>query len=161
MARVPFEPPSYVASLRACVDGYAGAHHEAVLRAPDVFAFFTRLFEDPELPPSARPLVSAVLAYFVAPNDVLAEEDLGPFGLLDDLYVAAHVYQLLRREMPAGVLETAWQKRGRAPAKSIRGRPASSPDDEDLDEVMSVVRTESRAAVGKLGRAALKLAGVA
>jgi uncharacterized membrane protein YkvA (DUF1232 family) len=158
---VPFEPPSYVASLRACVDGYDGAHREAVLRAPDVFAFFARLFEDPELPSGARPLVSAVLAYFVVPNDVLPEEDLGPFGLLDDLYVAAHVYQLLRRELPGAVLETAWQKRGRAPAKSIRGRPSTLPgDDDDLEEVMALVRSESRAAVGKQGRAALKLAGI-
>ncbi len=157
-----FEAPSYVALLHACVDGYDGAHRDAVVRAPDVFAFFTRLFEEPELPASARPLVNAVLAYFVAPNDVLPEEDLGPFGFLDDLYVAAHVYQLLRREVPAGLLETAWQKRGRPAAKSIRGRPATLPgDDDDLDTVMAVVRTESKAAIGKQARAALKLAGIA
>ncbi len=156
-----FEPPDYLASLHACVDGYDGAHREAVVRAPDVFAFFARLFQDPELPSSARTLVNAVLAYFVAPHDALSEEELGPFGLLDDLYVAAHAFQLLRRELSGDVLQTAWQKRGRAAAQSIRGRrepPAD--DDEDVEEVMATVRSESRAAIGKHGREALKLAGI-
>lgn len=158
---MPFEPPNYLASLRACVDGYDGAHREAVVRAPDVFAFFSRLFQDPDLPASARTIVNGVLAYFVAPHDVLPEEDLGPFGLLDDLYVAAHAYQVLRRELSGEQLETAWRKRGRAAANSIRGRPTTqSGEDESLDDVMALVRAESRTAVGKLGREALKLAGV-
>lgn len=158
---MPFEGPDYLASLHACVEGYDGAHRDAVVRAPDVFAFFARLFQDPELPASARTVVNAVLAYFVAPHDTLSEEELGPFGLLDDLHVAAHAYQLLRRELPGDVLETAWLKRGRPLAHSIRGRPAPARvDDEELDEVMAIVRAESRAAVGKQGREALKLAGI-
>jgi uncharacterized membrane protein YkvA (DUF1232 family) len=158
---VPFEAPNYLAALHACVAGYDGAHRDAVIRAPDVFAFFARLFQEPDLPQSARVLVNAVLAYFVAPHDVLPEEDLGPFGLLDDLYVAAHAYQVLRRELDGELLESAWRKRGRAAAKSIRGRPTTLPDDDDLDQVMAVVRSESRAAVGKAGRDALKMAGIA
>jgi uncharacterized membrane protein YkvA (DUF1232 family) len=160
-AGVAFEPPSYLESLHLCVHGYQGAHREAIMRAPDVFAFFARLFQDPDLPDGSRAIVNAVLAYFVAPHDVMPEDDLGPFGLLDDLYVAAHAYQLLRRELAEDKLKLAWEKRGRAAAKSIRGRPPTSPGDhEDLDEVMNVVRQESRSAVGKLGRAALKLAGI-
>lgn len=155
-----FEGPAFGEALRACVEGYDGAHGAAVCWAPDVFELFARLFAEPELPEHARPIVNAVLAYFVAPFDVLPEE-LGPYGLLDDLYVAAHAYQLLRRELPEELLLRAWRRRGKSPPQSVKGKASKDDDgDGDLDEVMAIVRHESRIAVGKQGRAALKLAGL-
>ncbi len=155
-----FEGPAFADALRDCVDGYEGAHGAAVCWAPDIFELFARLFAEPELPEHARPIVNAVLAYFVAPFDVLPEE-LGPFGLLDDLYVATHAYQLLRRELPEELLVRAWRRRGKSPPQSIKGK-ARKDDDAggDLEEVMATVRHESRIAVGKQGLAALKLAGL-
>jgi uncharacterized membrane protein YkvA (DUF1232 family) len=158
---VAFEPPSFADALRQCVHDYDGAHSAAVLRAPDVFELFARLFAEPDLPDHARPIVNAVLAYFVVPHDVMPEDDLGPFGLLDDLYVAAHAYQMLRRELPDELLARAWRRRGKSPPNSIRKRgPKDDDADGDLDEVMAEIRTQSKAAVGKLGRAALKMAGL-
>jgi len=156
-----FESPSYAESLRRCVASYGGAYASAVLRAPDVFEFYARLFAEPEFPDPQRPLVNAVLAYFVAPHDVLADDDLGPYGLLDDLFVAAHVYQLIRREVPFDLLHRAWLRRGKSPPNSIRGKKKKDDDgDGDLDAVMSLIRTESRAALGKQTKAALKMAGL-
>jgi uncharacterized membrane protein YkvA (DUF1232 family) len=156
-----FESPSYAEALRRCVASYDGAYSSAVLRAPDVFEFYARLFAEPDLPDPQRPLVNAVLAYFVAPHDVLADDDLGPYGLLDDLFVAAHVYQLIRREVPVELLQRAWLRRGKSPPHSIRGKKKKDDDgDGDLDAVMSLIRTESRAAIGKQTKAALKMAGL-
>ncbi|NUP07925.1 MAG: DUF1232 domain-containing protein [Polyangiaceae bacterium] len=155
-----FEAPSFAESLRLRVDTYDGAHGAAIRWAPDVFELFARLFAEPELPDHARPMVNAVLAYFVAPHDVLPE-DLGPFGLLDDLFVAAHAYHLLRRELPEELLERAWRRRGKSPPQSVRGK-RNKDDDGDgvLEDVMAVVRAESRAAVGKQARSVLKMAGL-
>jgi uncharacterized membrane protein YkvA (DUF1232 family) len=158
---VAFEAPNFAESLRLCVSGYEGAHAIAIRSAPDVFEFFARLFAEPELPDHVRVTVNAVLAYFVAPHDAMPEEDLGPYGLLDDLYVASHAYQLIRRELPAEFLERAWKRRGRSPPASIRGKRRREDDrDGDLEEVMAEVRSESRTAIGKLGRTALKMAGI-
>jgi uncharacterized membrane protein YkvA (DUF1232 family) len=155
-----YESPSYAEALRRCVADYGGAHSAAVMRAPDVFEFYARLFAEPDMPEPQRPLINAVLAYFVAPHDVL-EEDLGPFGLLDDLFVAAHVYQLLRREVPVELLQRAWLRRGKSPPHSIRGKKKKDDDgDGDLDDVMSLIKSESRAAIGKQSKAALKMAGL-
>lgn len=138
-----FEAPDYRAALRDCVAGYAGAHQQAIAAAPCVFTFFANLFANPDLSASARSAVASVLAYFVTPNDVMPEEELGPFGLLDDLYVAAYAFRLIRRgEVPQQMLQDAWNGDG------------------NLDEVMDTVYGESRAAVGKQGRQALKLAGL-
>jgi uncharacterized membrane protein YkvA (DUF1232 family) len=140
---VAFEPPSYADALRNCVRGYEGSHARAVLSVVDIFEFFSHLFASPALPPSARPVINAVLAYFVAPNDVMSEEELGPFGLLDDIYVATHAYHLIRADIPEDERQRAWTGEG------------------DLDEVMAMARAESRVACGKLARAALKMAGIA
>lgn len=132
----------YGDSLREFVKGYTGARERAVLRAPEVYAFFAHLFADDRVDREARRLVNGVLAYFVAPGDVLPEEDLGPYGLLDDLFVATHAFRLLRRELPDEVIVAAWTGEG------------------DLEEVFNLVHTEARAAVGKKSRDALRMAGM-
>lgn len=137
-----FEPPSYANALRACVAGYEGSHAPTVLRVVDIFELFARLFAHPDLPPNARPIVNAVLAYFVAPVDVMSEEELGPYGLVDDIYVATHAFHVLRREVPDDVMQDAWIGEG------------------DLDDVMNRARSDSKSALGKEGRAALRMAGL-
>jgi uncharacterized membrane protein YkvA (DUF1232 family) len=128
--------------LREFVQGYHGAYERSVLRAPDVYDLFAQLFADERVDREARQIVNGVLAYFVAPGDTMPEDELGPYGLLDDLFVAAHAFRRLRRELPDEVLVAAW----RAPG--------------DLDEVMTAIHAEARAAVGKKGREALRLAGL-
>jgi uncharacterized membrane protein YkvA (DUF1232 family) len=140
---MPFEAPEFVTSLRSFVATYEGARQRAIVRAPDVFELFARLFAEPELPREARGMINAVLAYFVVPDDVLPEAELGPFGLLDDLFVASHVFRILRRELPAGAIGRAWLGEG------------------DVDEVMDVIHGETRAELGKRTREALRLAGLA
>ncbi len=138
-----YEDTQFSGSLRRFVDGYRGVHERAVQHAPDVFELFARLFSSTRLDRASRQVVNGVLAYFVAPGDVLPEDALGPFGLLDDLYVAAHAFRMLRRELDADLIESAWRGDG------------------DVDEVMNLVYAEARAAVGHKGRDALRMAGLA
>ncbi|KIG15721.1 hypothetical protein DB30_05291 [Enhygromyxa salina] len=138
-----FEAPDFRAEIRRFVHGYVGAHQDAILRAGDVFDFYARLMIDTRVSGNARVHVACVLAYFVVPDDVLPEAELGPYGLLDDLYLAAHVYKILRRELPRNVLSEAWG------------------EDDALEQVMDVVYAESRAALGKLRKDVLRVAGLA
>jgi uncharacterized membrane protein YkvA (DUF1232 family) len=135
--------PDYGVELKSVAQSYRGKRERSVRRAGDVFDFYARLFADPRVPRYARGTVNAVLAYFVVPNDVMPEEEIGAFGLLDDLYVAAHGFRQLMRDVPAEVLLEAW-----------RG-------DDDLDTVMAEVHTDSRAELGKRCRDVLRMAGLA
>jgi uncharacterized membrane protein YkvA (DUF1232 family) len=137
-----FDAPDYAASLRHFVEGYEGARQRAVRLAPEVFTFFAHLLVDPRLPRDARHVVTSVLAYFVAPDDVMPEAELGPLGLMDDLFAAAHAYRTLRRELPTELLRDAWH------------------GDEDLDEAMALVHTETRAELGKRTKDVLRMAGL-
>jgi len=135
--------PDFGRQLRAAVENYHGRREQSIRRAGDVFDFYARLFEDPRVPRHARATVNAVLAYFVVANDVFPEEEEGPFGFLDDLYVAAHGVRQLRRDVAPEVLLDAWHGEG------------------DLDLVMAEVHADSRAEIGKRCRDVLKMAGLA
>jgi uncharacterized membrane protein YkvA (DUF1232 family) len=138
-----FESPDYLASLESCVAGYAGAYARTVLRAPRVFAFYSTLYGDERLDDASRDLVKTVLAYFVVPRDVMPEEELGPYGLLDDLFLAAHVYRLLGRlGLPADLLTDAWT------------------GEDDLETAMDEIYADSRAAVGHQRKDVLRMAGL-
>jgi uncharacterized membrane protein YkvA (DUF1232 family) len=137
-----FVAPSYLAALRVFVDGYEGTCGRSILIAGDVFGFYSRLFSSDGLDREARGLVSAVLAYFVVPHDILPEEELGPYGLIDDLYVAAHVFRLLRRMLPRELLADAWH------------------DDEPIERAFSRIYGECRSELGKRARLAIRLAGL-
>jgi uncharacterized membrane protein YkvA (DUF1232 family) len=137
-----FEAPDYATSLRRFVAGYRGARERAVLLAPEVFTFFARLLVDPRLSRDARHVVTSVLAYFVTPDDVLPEAELGPLGLMDDLFAASHAYRTLRRELPTELLSDAWQA------------------DEDLDDAMAMIHAETRAELGKRTKDVLRMAGL-
>lgn len=137
-----FEVPDYAASLGRFVHEYQGTRERAVRLAPEVFTFFARLLVDPRLPRTDRPTVTAVLAYFVVPDDVMPEAELGPLGLIDDLYAAAYAYRQLRRELPGDLLFDAWV------------------GDDDLDDAMSVVYSETRAELGKRTKDVLRMAGL-
>jgi uncharacterized membrane protein YkvA (DUF1232 family) len=137
-----FVAPDFRAELHRFVHGYEGAHENAILRAGDVFDLFARLMIDERVRGDSRTLVALVLAYFVLPDDVMPEAELGPWGLLDDLYLAAHVYRMLRRQLEPEILADAW-----------RG-------DDALEAVMDVVYSESRAAIGKTRKDVLRVAGL-
>ncbi len=137
-----FVAPDYRVEIRRFVHGYEGAHEGAILRAGDVFAFYTRLMIDDRVRGDAQMLVCAVLAYFVIPDDVLPEAELGPYGLVDDLFLAAHVFRMLQRQVPVEVLADAWA------------------EDDELTRVMDLIYSECRSALGKLRRDVLRVAGL-
>ncbi|MCA9650468.1 MAG: DUF1232 domain-containing protein [Myxococcales bacterium] len=137
-----FEVPDYAAALYRFVHEYEGSRQQAVRLAPEVFSFFARLLVDPRLPRTARSVVTSVLAYFVVPDDVMPEAELGPLGLMDDLYAASHAYRMLRRELPGDMLVDAWA------------------GDVPLDDAMTLVHSETRAELGKRTKDVLRMAGL-
>lgn len=136
------EPPDYAAALREFVGSYRGPREAAIRQAADIFDFYARLMMDARLPRHHRALVNAVLAYFVVPEDLFPEEELGPFGLVDNLYVSAAAFRMLARDTSYEVLSEAWRAEG------------------DLDAVMALVHKECRAAVGKKAKDVLRIAGL-
>lgn len=138
-----FPAPDYAAALHRFVYDYEGRRQVVVRLVPDVFSFYARLLVDERLGRSPRTTVTSVLAYFVVPDDVLPEAELGPLGLIDDLFAASYAYRLLRREVPAALLRDAW------------------PGEQSLDDAMALAYSETRSELGKRTRIVLRMAGLA
>ncbi len=95
--------------LVAKVRDYKGRREDLVRLAPDLFKFMTSLLGDKRTPGEARPLISAAIAYFVVPRDVIPEEVFGALALVDDVFICLHVSKQLIDIVGRELLSDHWQ----------------------------------------------------
>jgi uncharacterized membrane protein YkvA (DUF1232 family) len=84
----------------------------------------TRLLDDPALPKGMSPLVIAAMAYFIKPGDIIPEENLGPVGYVDDIFLCAFVADLVRKLSGDKILIRNWD--GKVPVIPLIGMILSS-----------------------------------
>ncbi len=77
--------------LEEDISGYEGEFSNLISEAPAFFRLMTSLLDDPLLPARLSPLVIASIAYFILPSDVIPEDELGPKGYVDDIFLCAFV----------------------------------------------------------------------
>ncbi len=96
-------------ALREEIKSFKGEFWEIIMNAPDLFELFVNLAADKEIPMRSRPTISAVVTYFVVPQDILPEEVYGAIGYLDDLFLCAWAVKKLESEIGKEVLERNWK----------------------------------------------------
>lgn len=106
--------PDFIQVLKEQVERYGGTLRDVVLLAPVYATLMIHLLKDPRLARSQRLLVDAALAYLVSPNDVIPEDQVGPYGYLDDIFCCAYVATRLAEEVGWDVLEEGWTGEGTA-----------------------------------------------
>jgi uncharacterized membrane protein YkvA (DUF1232 family) len=79
------------AILEKEIAGYEGEFSQLIAQAPDLYKMMTRILDDHALPSSMSPLVIAAIAYFILPDEIISEEEYGPIGYSDDIYLCAFV----------------------------------------------------------------------
>ncbi|MDP3939477.1 MAG: YkvA family protein, partial [Deltaproteobacteria bacterium] len=109
----------YYDRLRSRIHGWArrrvGSPASTVLLAgPDLFVFLSRLVRDGRVPPGDKVKLAAVLAYFIAPLDILPEMLLGPFGYVDDVVLAAYILETFVNGQPPALIKDHWPGTERA-----------------------------------------------
>jgi uncharacterized membrane protein YkvA (DUF1232 family) len=80
------------------ISGYKGKFSDLIREAPAFFRLMTRLLDDPLLPERLSQLVIAAMAYFIKPSDVIPEENLGPQGYVDDIFLCAFIAKRVMTE---------------------------------------------------------------
>ncbi|MEA3374814.1 MAG: YkvA family protein [Chloroflexota bacterium] len=84
---------------------------EYLLAAPDLFVLLSRLALDERVPIQTKAKVTARIAYFVSPLDMIPDF-LGPPGFLDDVVVAAWILNTVvvqLNELDPAILEEHWE----------------------------------------------------
>ena len=87
---------------------------DVLLLLPDLTVLLARLLRDERVPLLEKGLAVAGLAYVVSPIDVLPAIVVGPFGLLDDLFIVAACLSRLLNHVHPDVVRTHWSGQGDA-----------------------------------------------
>ena len=57
---------------------------------PELFKLLTEILNEKEIDSEIRLKVSAAIAYFVTPYDIIPEQIYGPFGYVDDIFISVY-----------------------------------------------------------------------
>lgn len=101
-------PTEYLQMVREQVAKYAGTLRDVIVLAPVYGMLMFHLMKDPRLSREQRLWVDAAIAYLVSPDDVIPEDEVGPYGYLDDIFCCAYVAQRIGEELGWDVVEEGW-----------------------------------------------------
>jgi uncharacterized membrane protein YkvA (DUF1232 family) len=104
----------YLQLLKEHVSKYAGTLRDVVLLAPTYAMLMFHLQQDPRLAPQHRLWVEAAIGYLVSPHDVIPEDEVGPYGYVDDIFCCAYVANRIAEELGWEVVEEGWTGEGSA-----------------------------------------------
>lgn len=90
------------------LDSYNGEYASFIDCGPNLFKLLCNLLTQEELSKELRLKISAAIAYYVIPNDVVPEEEYGPYGYIDDIFVSVHVLREVAEEYGYDYLQQFW-----------------------------------------------------
>lgn len=111
--------------LRENLDSYRGEYERFVDYGPDLFRLLTEILNQKSVKSDIRLKVSAALAYYVAPFDIIPEQIYGPHGYIDDVFICVYVIKDVADELGYDFLDNIWD------------------GEEELDEVVEECYSES------------------
>lgn len=104
------EITTYLEILRESLEDYEGEYSDLVTYLPDFYVCFLNLLDDARFPAPFRLFVNAAIAYLVSPADVIPEEEMGPAGYIDDVFLCAYVTRKIATQLQdTTILERAWE----------------------------------------------------
>jgi len=104
--------------LEKDIADYEGEFRELILQAPALYRLMTKLLDDRALPSRMSPLVIAAIAYFILPEDIIPEDEIGPAGYVDDIYLCAFVAnEVMKAAGTQEILTRNWD--GNTPAAAL------------------------------------------
>lgn len=95
--------------IRENLDNYDGDYEDFINHGPDLFKLLCDVLNEKEVNATTRLKISAAIAYYVAPFDIIPESIYGPDGYIDDIFVCLYVLKEIEEEMGFEFLEELWE----------------------------------------------------
>ena len=76
------------------LDKYDGEYESFINYGPNLFKLLCDLLNC-EIDSSLRLPICGAIAYYVTPDDVISEHVYGPYGYIDDIYLACYVLKMV------------------------------------------------------------------
>lgn len=92
------------------LETYKGEYAAFIDNGPALFKFLNDLLINKELSSEYKLKISAAIAYYVVPMDVIPEQIYGPYGYIDDIFISSYVIKLLADEYGYPYLQKFWKE---------------------------------------------------
>lgn len=79
------------------LDNFDGEYESFINYGPNLFKLLCDLLNC-DIDSSLRLPICGAIAYFVTPDDIISEQIYGPYGYIDDIYLASHVLKLVAQK---------------------------------------------------------------
>ena len=90
------------------LEGYEGEYAYFINCGPNLFNLLCNLLSQKEINRQMRLEISAAIAYYVAPDDIIPEEIYGPYGYIDDIFISVYVLRKVAKEFGYDFLQNLW-----------------------------------------------------
>lgn len=87
---------------------YEGEYASFIDHGPSLYKLLTDVLNEENISPDMRLKISAAIAYYVIPMDIIPEKIYGPYGYIDDIFVSAHVIKKISDNLGYKFLEKYW-----------------------------------------------------
>lgn len=91
------------------LEGYEGEYAYFINCGPNLFNLLCDLLSQKEISRQMRLEISAAIAYYVAPDDIIPEEIYGPYGYIDDIFISVYVLRKVAKEFGYEFLQNLWK----------------------------------------------------
>ena len=91
------------------LEGYEGEYAYFINCGPNLFNLLCDLLSQKEINRQMRLEISAAIAYYVAPDDIIPEEIYGPYGYIDDIFISVYVLRKVAKEFGYDFLQNLWK----------------------------------------------------
>jgi len=85
---------------------------EYLMFAPDLFHLLCKLSLDPDVPIVEKVKLTAAIAYFISPIDLIPGFGFGPLGYVDDIALAAYVLNSIIKSAGPAIVRRHWAGEG-------------------------------------------------
>ena len=123
------------------LENYDGEYASFIDCGPNLFKLLCDILEEEIIDQESRLEISAAIAYYVVPMDVIPEQIYGPYGYIDDIFISVYVLNNLAEKYGYDLLQKVWQKPGNIKdvmddcyEKSFEGL-----EDEQIDAILTYV----------------------
>lgn len=91
------------------LDSFNGEYASFIDCGPNLYKLLCTILDSNEVTQDLRLTISAAIAYYVIPMDVIPESEYGPYGYIDDIFISVYVLRKVADELGYELLQHYWE----------------------------------------------------
>ncbi len=99
----------FLEEIEKITQSYSGEYSLLINNPSNLFKLLSNAIDEIDLEKTLRLKTLAVLGYFVLPNDLYPESELGAKGYIDDIMALIHVLKMIELEYDISSLTPLWE----------------------------------------------------